>query len=87
MHRSADVKEVRAAYLRLALCLHPDKAVRSARHAISQQQDEVRLLLFYNSPIGTIAHFVQQSYSCPLYTNNSRDPVSKHEIQPEYGDK
>ncbi|CAM9254074.1 unnamed protein product [Ascophyllum nodosum] len=38
--RSADVKEVRAAYLRLALCLHPDKAVRSARHAISQQQDE-----------------------------------------------
>ncbi|CAN0177099.1 unnamed protein product [Scytosiphon promiscuus] len=36
--RTADAEEVRRAYLRLALCLHPDKA--AARHAIAQQQQE-----------------------------------------------
>jgi len=38
--RGADHEEIRRAYFRLALCLHPDKAV--ARHAIAQQrQDQV----------------------------------------------
>ncbi|CAM9528872.1 unnamed protein product, partial [Ectocarpus sp. 8 AP-2014] len=36
--RTADAEEVRRAYLGLALCLHPDKAV--ARHAIAQQQQD-----------------------------------------------
>ncbi|CAN0014276.1 unnamed protein product, partial [Hapterophycus canaliculatus] len=36
--RTADAEEVRRAYLRLALCLHPDKA--AARHAMAQQQQE-----------------------------------------------
>ncbi|CAN0494064.1 unnamed protein product, partial [Laminaria digitata] len=33
--RTASKEEVRKAYLRVALCLHPDKA--AARHAIAQQ--------------------------------------------------
>lgn len=38
--RTADAEEIRRAYLRLALCLHPDKA--AARHAVAQQrQDQV----------------------------------------------
>eukprot|EP00903_Cladosiphon_okamuranus_P016023 g14795.t1 len=36
--RTADNEEIRRAYLRLALCLHPDKA--AARHAIAQQQQD-----------------------------------------------
>lgn len=37
--RTAQYKEVRTAYLRLALCLHPDKA--TASHAIAQQDNQV----------------------------------------------
>lgn len=41
LNRTADSKQIRGAYLRLALCLHPDKA--TARHATAQQQDDVSI--------------------------------------------
>lgn len=40
--RAAGAKEVRSAYLRLALCLHPDKANRTARQAIALQEEQVK---------------------------------------------